>query len=136
MNDKADLVPEPASNHVRARRSPLRLLLLSLAAVWLLLGVGLLALLGLELALRVLFAVKDAIRPLPHPDPRVVQAGYDGADWVPALYQEQERLEAEWAPHTGFRIKPFEGRFFQVNQKSERLTWQPEALSHRKIPKS
>lgn len=121
---------EPAlSPSTTPRRSPPRLLLLLLAAGWLLLGGALLLLVGVELGLRGFFAVKDAISPLPVPDLRVVQAGYDGADWVPALYDEQESLQAEWAPYSGFRLKPFDGRFIHVNQNSERETWKADGLS-------
>ncbi len=111
------------------RRSRVRLLLFLVTAGWLLIGLTIAAIVGFELGLQALFAIKDSVRPLPLPDPRVVAEGYAGASWTTLLYTEQASLEAEWAPYVEFRLKPFRGQHTHITPDHERLTWRPEATS-------
>lgn len=106
--------------------TPRRRLTRALGAVrfaWLLLGVTLLLLVSVELALRLAFAAKDALKPLPPIDPRVVAQGYGGAPWAPALYREAERIRDERAAYVEFRGAPFQGRFHAIDADGLRQTW-------------
>lgn len=90
---------------------------------WLLIGLTLAAVLGLELLLRLTFAAKDALRPLPVPDPRVWAEGYDQAPWVPDLFREQDALEARRAPYVDFTLAPRRGRFITIQDDGSRRVW-------------
>jgi hypothetical protein len=131
MNPDPARASDPQSTPgAKRRRSTTRMLLLLAAAAWLLLGAGLLLVVGADLALRGAFALKDALAPLPVPDPRVTRDGYQGASWVPELYAEQASLAAEWQPYSGFRVQPVQGRFVHVDDTG-RMTWRPKLLNER-----
>lgn len=108
---------------------PLRHALIStgrgLRSGWLLLGLTLVFLLVVELLLRGAFALKDALAPLPEPDPRVVAEGYEGAAWVPRLYREQAALRTEWRPYVTHRVRPFSGEQIAVDPEGLRRTLLP-----------
>lgn len=113
----------------RAGRSWLRLLNVAfkgLVYAWLIVGLTVGLLFGLELALRFMFWVKDTARPLPHPDRRIVADGYDGAPWVDRHFREDERAEAEWQSYVYFRHKPLNGETITVDAQGRRATWNPE----------
>jgi lysophospholipase L1-like esterase len=93
-------------------------------AAWSLLGLTILLILAVEGLLRLGFAAKDAIRPLPPIDPRVVAEGYGGAPWVEDLYRELNTIEMERAPYVEFHAKPFAGRFHKSVVGGARRTWQ------------
>lgn len=96
-----------------------------LRSAWALVGLTLLLILGLELGLRLAFAVKDAAWPLVHPDPRVVAEGYGGAEWAGPLIREAEAMDLDWHPYVYFRSQPFEGRHIRVDERGVRRTWSP-----------
>jgi lysophospholipase L1-like esterase len=104
-----------------------------LAFAWLLLGLTLGVFLGLELLLRLGFAAKDAIRPLPVPDPRVWADGYGGEPWVPAFFREQEALDARRAPYVEFTMAPHRGEFITVGDDGTRRVWAPPGAPSREV---
>lgn len=93
------------------------------AFAWLLLGLTMAALLGVELLLRLAFAAKDAIRPLPIPDPRVWAQGYDNEPWVPAYFREQDSLDARRRPYVDFQLAPHRGEFITIEDDGMRRVW-------------
>lgn len=101
----------------------LRRVLGGLRTAWSILGLTLLLLVGLELGLRLVFAIKDRISALPETDPRIIAEGYDGADWVAAHFREYRAGEADWHPYVYFRGKPREGATIQVGTRGLRRTW-------------
>jgi lysophospholipase L1-like esterase len=83
-----------------------------------------------ELGLRFAFWVKDSVRPLPDPDPRIVADGYDGqASWVLTHFREDKQAVAEWAPYVYFRHKPTAGWTINVDPSGRRVTWNPGELA-------
>jgi hypothetical protein len=91
-------------------------------------GLTLALILVLELALRAAFALKDAIRPLPEPDRRVVAEGYAGAPWVPALYREQGEVQSDWWPYVTHRARPSTGHHVSIDEQGLRRTIQAETI--------
>ena len=98
---------------------------------WSILGITLLVLLLVEVAFRVIFAVKDHLTWVPAPDRRIIAEGYAGASWPVEHYRELEQLEERWQPYVYFRQKPFRGQTITVGDDGLRATWQsPLARKH------
>lgn len=109
------------SSNPRANR--IRSFARSVRTAWSGVGLTLALVAGLELALRAGFALKDAARPLPAIDPRVVAGGYDGQPWVEDLYRELTMIAMERLPYAEFRARPFAGRYHTIDGVGERRTW-------------
>jgi lysophospholipase L1-like esterase len=93
------------------------------AFAWLIVGVTLGLLVLVELGLRVGFWVKDTVRPLPDPDPRIVADGYGDQGWVYQHFREEKQAAAEWRPYVYFRQQPFVGETIRVGADGRRATW-------------
>ncbi len=108
---------------IRKIRYILNYILRSTRAAWLVVGLTIVLILFLEWGLRLVFAAKDAAVGLPIVDPRIVAEGYDGADWVEDLYQEQARLEAKWEPYVHYRLQGSQGGHINIGANLLRRTW-------------
>ncbi len=51
--------------------------------------------------------------------------GYTGKDWVQDFYEESSKREMEYYPYVGFRFKPLEGNYVNINSNSIRKTDNP-----------
>jgi hypothetical protein len=96
---------------------------------WAIVGIVLALVLGLEGALRLVFGAKDAALNTDAPDPRLVQQGYDGADWVKTYFDEYRALKTQWSPYVYVREAPFEGETIHVDREGLRRTWNAPAPS-------
>ncbi len=92
----------------------------------------LLLLLGTELGLRLLFAVRDAGEPAVAErdvDPRALLPAYAGVDFDPAELWEEVRLGTEgwlsYAPYTVWTRRPVSGRYVNVEDDGLRRTINP-----------
>lgn len=93
--------------------------------VWSIIGVTIVAILLSEAALRLVFAVKDALAAAAAVDPRLIRDGYGGEAWPIQHDRELRALADRWEPYVYFRQKPFAGETITINADGLRRTWAP-----------
>lgn len=97
--------------------------------LWLMLGITLLILVGLELLARGIFYVRDvaANGSLDFIDESLRADVYRGQSWAIGYWREEARTvqttRSEWHPYVYFRRSPFKGNYINVDQNGIRATW-------------
>lgn len=93
--------------------------------VWSIVGVTIVAIVLTEAALRLVFAVKDALAFAEAVDPRLIREGYGGETWPIQHDRELRALADRWEPYVYFRQKPFAGETITIDADGLRRTWAP-----------
>lgn len=101
-----------------------------LREVWLLIGITLLWLIGLEVAARVAFAVRDVWRTGGNARLSEWSLGadvYRDQDWAPEYWREEDLTSqntfADWHSYVYWRRKPYQGKYINIDTNGLRKTW-------------
>jgi lysophospholipase L1-like esterase len=89
---------------------------------WLVAGVTLLLIAGLEIALLLAFTVKDELGRAGRVDRRVRADTYTETSWVGGLFREERRVRAQWHSYVYWRERPFQGEHINIDADGIRRT--------------
>jgi lysophospholipase L1-like esterase len=98
--------------------------------LWLMLGITILALVGLEIVARFGFGLRDFVSN--GANPQIVDESqradvYAGQDWAAEYWREESLTKqttyAEWRSYVYWRRKPYQGKYINVDQNGIRATW-------------
>lgn len=105
-----------------------------LREVWLLIGITLLWLIGLEVAARVAFAARDVWRTGGNARLSEWSLGadvYRNQDWAPEYWREEDLTSqntfADWRSYVYWRRKPYQGKYINIDANGLRKTWNKTA---------
>ncbi len=89
---------------------------------WILLGVCILLLIGIE----ILFTLAAKTGNPPSSNPRLEADCFAGADWAAGYFAELQQMNEDWHPVTYWRMRPFSGKYINIDGSGIRRTWNPD----------
>ncbi len=106
-----------------------------LRELWVMLGITLLFLVGMEIVARVGFGLRDvwSNRGLELVDPSLRADVFQGQEWAKGYWIEEgqtvQTSHAEWHSYVYWRRKPFQGKYINVDANGIRRTWNAAPVS-------
>ena len=99
----------------------------SIRDIWIILGITLLIFAGLEISLRIGFAITHSLHNTgehPPADFRFSSDVYQNQDWAKDYFNEFDKSTGqEWHPYVYWHRKPFHGKYININDQGIRYTW-------------
>ncbi len=105
----------------------LKALIFHIRNAWLICGITILLLLGVELISYVLVSIRYVLASIHEGtliDPRSHADGYANADWPVAYFKEYNSMPGlKWHPYIYWRRSPFKGNYTNIDEQGLRKTW-------------
>src|SRR5713226_8241663 len=116
----------------------LRAVIFHIRNAWLICGITILLLLGVELVSYVLVSIRYVLASYEGIliDPRSQADGYGNTTWAEAYFKELASLPGfKWHPYVYWRRVPSKGHFFNIDKDGLRKTWNAMEQTHSELPR-